>query len=51
MSLGLADAAVQLRRLEAIVDTGAMISIDWRGLTRLVVSIRCAVERAVSEAD
>ncbi len=27
-ALTLADAAVQLRRLEAIVDTGAMVSID-----------------------
>ncbi len=47
MSLGLADAAVQLRRLEAIVGTGAMVSMDWRGLTRLVRSIRAAVELAV----
>ncbi len=50
MSLGLADAAVQLCRLEAIVDTGAMLELDWRGLTRLVVSIRGAVERAVDGA-
>ena len=44
----LADAAVQLRRLEAIV--GAMLELDWRGLTRLVCSIRSAVERAVAGA-
>ena len=44
----LADAAVQLRRLEAIV--GAMLELDWRGLTRLVGSIRGAVERAVDGA-
>ena len=36
----LADTAVQLRRLEAIVDAGTMLELDWRGLTRLVVSIR-----------
>ncbi len=35
----LADAAVQLRRLEAIVDTVAMLELDTRGLTRLVCSI------------
>ncbi len=46
----LADAAVQLRRLEAIVDTGAMLSIDWHGLTRLVGSNRDAVEWAVAGA-
>ncbi len=46
----LADAAVQLRRLEAIVGAGAMLSIDWRGLTRLVGSIRAAVEGAVDRA-
>ena len=50
MSLGLADAAVQLRRLEAIVDAGAMLSIDWRGLRRLVGSIRGAVDRVVVDA-
>ncbi len=50
MSLGLADAAVQLLRLEAIVGTGAKLELDWRGLTRLVVSIRAAVERAVDGA-
>lgn len=43
----LADAAVQLRRLEAIVDAGATLSIDWRGLGRLVGSVRAAVEGAV----
>ncbi len=43
-------AAVQLRRLEAIVGAGAMVSIDWRGLTRLVGSIRAAVEQAVVRA-
>ncbi len=48
----LADAAVQLRRLEAIDDTGAMLELDWRGLTRLVGSIRGAVEqRGRSEPD
>ena len=46
----LADAAVQLRRLEAIIDTGGMLSIDWCGLTRLVSSIRGTVERAVEGA-
>ncbi len=50
MSLGLAEAAVQLRRLEAIVGAGAMPELDWRGLTRLVVSIRGPVERAVDGA-
>ncbi len=43
----LADAAVQLRRLEAIAGAGAMLELDWRGLTRLVGSIRAAVEQAV----
>ncbi len=47
----LSDAAVQLRRLETIVDTGAMVSIDWRRLTRLVGSIRAAVERAVDRGE
>ena len=50
MSLELTDAAVQLRRLEAIVGAGAMVSIDWRRLTRLVGSIQGAVERAVDGA-
>ncbi len=44
----LSDAAVQLRYLEAIVDTGAMLELDWRRLTRLVGSIQGAVERALS---
>ena len=43
----LADAAVQLRRLEAIVADRLMLSMDWPGLRRLVGSIRAAVERAV----
>ena len=46
----LADAAVQLRCLEAIVGTGAMLELDWRGLTRLAGSIQGAVERAVDRA-
>ncbi len=35
----MADAAFQLRRLEAIVGAGAMLELDWLALTRLVVSI------------
>ncbi len=46
----LADAAVQLRRLEAIVANGVMLSLDWHGLTRLVGSIRGAVELEVDRA-
>ena len=50
LAVTLADAVVQLRRLEAMVGAGAMLELDWRRLTRLVVSIRAAVERAVGRA-
>ncbi len=50
LAVKLADAVVQLRRLVAMVGAGAMLELDWAALTRLVVSIRAAVERAVDRA-
>ncbi len=50
LAVTLADAVVQLRRLVAMVGAGAMLELDWAALTRLVVSIRAAVERAVGRA-
>ena len=46
----LADAAVQLRRLEVIIADRLMLSLDWRSVTGLVGSIRGAVERAADTA-
>ncbi len=42
---GIGAKAQSSHQAEAIVDAGAMLSIDWRGLTRLVGSNRAAVRQ------